>query len=125
MQSTTRWILLLSQHHRYAHNGCQQISSRSYLASSFTRCTRQPLPQMQGEPMPIITDPDVKPTAVHTPIPVPRRSSRTWTETWPLGSSSPCLSTQTQSGVLYDNSTKIEPTALNNASHQIPVHVGV
>ena len=32
---------------------------------------RQPLPQMQGEPMPIITDPNVKPVAVHRPVPVP------------------------------------------------------
>ena len=42
-----------------------------YAASSFNRCMRQALPQMKGEPMPIITDPNVKPVAVHRPVPVP------------------------------------------------------
>ena len=44
---------------------------RHYAASAFNRCTRQTLPLMRGEPLPIPTKPDIKPTAVHTPIPVP------------------------------------------------------
>ena len=31
----------------------------------------RPLPQIKGEPMPIITDPSVKPVAVHRPVPMP------------------------------------------------------
>ena len=42
-----------------------------YLSSSFNRCTRQALPSMKGEPMPIITDKDAKPVAFHTPVKVP------------------------------------------------------
>ena len=42
-----------------------------YSSSAFNRCTRQPLPGMTGDPMPIITDPNVRPVAAHTPIPVP------------------------------------------------------
>ena len=34
-------------------------------------CMRQPLPQMQGKAMPIITDPSVKPVAVPMPVPMP------------------------------------------------------
>ena len=49
----------------------REVIIKHYSASSFNRCTRQPLPKMQGEPMPIVTDADVVPTAVHTPIPVP------------------------------------------------------
>ena len=49
----------------------KKIIVNHYAASTFNRCTRQPLPQMQGEPMPIITNPDVKPVAVHRPVPVP------------------------------------------------------
>ena len=40
-----------------------------YAASSFNRCMRQPLPHMKWEPMPINTDPKVKPVAVHRPGP--------------------------------------------------------
>ena len=47
------------------------IITRHYAASSFNICTRQPLPIMTGELMPIVTDPNATPTAVHTPIPVP------------------------------------------------------
>ena len=35
------------------------------------RCMRQPFPQMQGMPMPIITDPSMKLIAVHRLVPMP------------------------------------------------------
>ena len=44
---------------------------KHYASSAFNRCTRQKLPLMKGEPLPIPVRPDVKPMAVHTPIPVP------------------------------------------------------
>ena len=43
-----------------------------YASSAFNKCTRQKLPLMKGEPMPIPVREDVKPTAIHTPVPVPR-----------------------------------------------------
>ena len=51
----------------------KKVIDRHYAASVFNRCTRQPLPhpQMQWKHMPIITDPNVKPVAVDTPIPAP------------------------------------------------------
>ena len=42
-----------------------------YKASAFNRCTRQKLPLMGGEPLPIATRSDVKPVAVHTPVAIP------------------------------------------------------
>ena len=42
-----------------------------YAASAFNRCTRQTLPKMKGDPLPIITDPATMPVATHSPIPVP------------------------------------------------------
>ena len=42
-----------------------------YAASAFNRCTRQTLPMMKGDPLPIITDPAAMPVAIHSPIPVP------------------------------------------------------
>ena len=42
-----------------------------YKASAFNRCTRQTLPLMGGEPLPIPTRSDVKPVAVHTPVAIP------------------------------------------------------
>ena len=42
-----------------------------YAASAFNRCTRQTLPMMRGDPLPIRTDPDAIPVAAHSPIPVP------------------------------------------------------
>ena len=42
-----------------------------YAASAFNKCTRQTLPLMRGEPLPIPVKKDVKPVAVHTPVPVP------------------------------------------------------
>ena len=42
-----------------------------YAGSAFNRCTRQTLPLMKGEPRQIPVGSDVRPTAVHTPVPVP------------------------------------------------------
>ena len=42
-----------------------------YGASAFNRCTRQTLPMMKGDPMPIIIKAGTKPSAAHTPITVP------------------------------------------------------
>ena len=49
----------------------RMVIIKHYASSAFNRCTRQKLPLMKGEPLPIPVRPDVKPTAVHTPIPVP------------------------------------------------------
>ena len=52
----------------------QQLRKRIiqyYGSSAFNRCTRQTLPLMRGEPLPIPVRSDVRPTAVHTPVPVP------------------------------------------------------
>ena len=37
-----------------------------YAASAFNRCTRQTLPKMKGDPLPIITDPAAMPVASHS-----------------------------------------------------------
>ena len=42
-----------------------------YSSSTFNKCTHQPLPMMQGPPMRLMIDPEAKPTAYHTPLPVP------------------------------------------------------
>ena len=42
-----------------------------YAASTFNKCTHQPLPFMSGPPISIHVDPDARPTAVHSPAPVP------------------------------------------------------
>ena len=42
-----------------------------YASSAFNKCTRQTLPLMRGEPLPIPVRKDAKPVAVHTPVPVP------------------------------------------------------
>ena len=54
-------------------NGVQlkNLIVNHYAASAFNRCTRQRLPRMEGEPLPIITDPTAKPYAVHNPVPIP------------------------------------------------------
>ena len=52
----------------------QQLRKRivqHYAGSAFNRCTRQTLPLMKGEPLPIPVRSDIRPTAVHTPVPVP------------------------------------------------------
>ena len=42
-----------------------------YRYSTFTTCEHQPLPMMTGPPIKLMIDPDAKPVAYHTPIPVP------------------------------------------------------
>ena len=42
-----------------------------YSASTFNVCEHQPLPMMSGPPMRLMVDPNAKPVAFHTPIPVP------------------------------------------------------
>ena len=44
---------------------------KHYAASAFNKCTRQALPMMKGEPLPIPVKAGVKPIAVHTPVPIP------------------------------------------------------
>ena len=44
---------------------------KHYAASVFNRCTRQTLPLMKGEPLPIPVRRDAKPVAAHTPVPIP------------------------------------------------------
>ena len=42
-----------------------------YASSTFNVCQHQSLPMMSGPPMRLMIDPDAKPHAYHTPIPVP------------------------------------------------------
>ena len=49
-------------------SGLRRLLIQHYRASAFNRCTRQTLPLMKGEPLPIPTRSDVKPVAVHTPV---------------------------------------------------------
>ena len=42
-----------------------------YSSSSFNVCEHQPLPRMSGPPIRLMVDPNAKPVAHHTPIPVP------------------------------------------------------
>ena len=49
----------------------RKLLIQHYKASAFNRCTRQTLPMMKGEPLPIPTRKDVKPVAVHTPVAIP------------------------------------------------------
>ena len=42
-----------------------------YSSSSFNVCEHQPLPKMSGPPIRLMVDPDARPVAYHTPIPVP------------------------------------------------------
>ena len=49
----------------------RRIIIKHYAASAFNKCTRQPLPMMRGEPLPIPVGKDAKPVAVHTPVLVP------------------------------------------------------
>ena len=48
----------------------KKIIMNHYASSAFNRCTRQTLPLMKGDPLPIITDPAVQPVAIHSHIPV-------------------------------------------------------
>ena len=42
-----------------------------YSSSTFNTCEHQPLPMMEGPPMHLMIDSKAKPTAYHSPIPVP------------------------------------------------------
>ena len=42
-----------------------------YHASSFNTCTHQPLTMMDTKPLHLMIDPEAKPVAYHTPVPVP------------------------------------------------------
>ena len=42
-----------------------------YSSSTFNVCEHQPLPKMSGPPIRLMVDPDARPVAHHTPIPVP------------------------------------------------------
>ena len=44
---------------------------KRYASSTFNTCEHQTLPAMTGEPLRLFVDPTAKPTAVHTPSPVP------------------------------------------------------
>ena len=48
------------------------IILKHYAASTFNRCTSQPLPRMEGEYLSITRRPEVTPVAVHTPYRVPK-----------------------------------------------------
>ena len=52
-----------------------------YKSSTFNTCEHQQLPLMDGPPMRLMVDPDAKPVAHHTPIPVPLH----WQETVKAG----------------------------------------
>ena len=43
----------------------------TYGSSTFNTCEHQPLPMMDGPPLHLMIDPDAKPVAHHTPVPVP------------------------------------------------------
>ena len=49
----------------------KQLILKHYASSAFNKCTRQPLPMMQGDPLPIHIKVGAKPYAAHTPIQVP------------------------------------------------------
>ena len=42
-----------------------------YASSTFNTCEHQRLPSMEGPPMSLMIDKDAKPTAYHTPLPIP------------------------------------------------------
>ena len=49
----------------------RKLIIKHYASSAFNRCTRQTLPMMKGDPLPIITKVGARPIAVHSPIPTP------------------------------------------------------
>ena len=49
----------------------RKLIIKHYAASAFNKCTRQTLPMMRGDPLPIPVRKDAKPVAVHTPVPIP------------------------------------------------------
>ena len=52
----------------------REIIIKHYAASAFNRCTRQKLPMMKGEPLPIPTKVGAKPIAYNKHVPVPRHT---------------------------------------------------
>ena len=48
-----------------------QLKHDYYRTSTFNKCEHRPLPMMEGPPMWLMIDPKAKPTAYHSPIPVP------------------------------------------------------
>ena len=46
------------------------VQLQYYASSTFNVCEHQPLPSMTGPPMKLMIEPDAKPVAYHTPIPV-------------------------------------------------------
>ena len=49
----------------------KQVILKHYASSAFNKCTRQTLPMMRGDPLPIHIKVGAKPYAAHTPIQVP------------------------------------------------------
>ena len=49
----------------------REIIVKHYAASAFNRCTRQKLPMMKGDPLPIPTKVGARPTAINQHVPVP------------------------------------------------------
>ena len=50
----------------------REIIIKHYSASAFNRCTRQKLPMMKGDPLPIPTNAEVRPTVFNKHVPVPQ-----------------------------------------------------
>ena len=50
----------------------RELLIKHYAASAFNRCTRQKLPMMKGDPLPIPTKVGAKPTVINNHVPVPR-----------------------------------------------------
>jgi hypothetical protein len=50
----------------------RELIIKHYAASAFNRCTRQKLPMMKGDPLPIPTKVGAKPTVINNHFPVPR-----------------------------------------------------
>ena len=52
-------------------NDLKKLLINQYKASVFNRCTKQTLPLMKGEPLPIPTRADVNSVAIHIPVAIP------------------------------------------------------
>ena len=50
----------------------KKVIIKHYAASAFNKCTRQKLPMMTGDPLPIPTKIGTRPTAFNKRVPVPR-----------------------------------------------------
>ena len=60
-----------SRSYRYHWSPSPPDFRHYYSSSSFNVCQHQPLPKMSGPPIRLMVDPDARPVAHHTPIPVP------------------------------------------------------